>query len=125
VSDSVQTPERLQHAVATLRRRRAELERAGVQHLAIFGSVARGEDRPDSDVDILVTIAPGAQVGLLELVRMSRQLESWLGRKIDLAEPEGLRHESDRAEGTGGGLLADEFLARDAASLFTAPKILI
>jgi predicted nucleotidyltransferase len=62
-----------------------------VRHVAVFGSIARGEGRPDSDVDLLVTIAPDAPVGLLELARLSRHLEALLGRTVDLAEPDGLR----------------------------------
>jgi predicted nucleotidyltransferase len=81
----------LEQVLKHLRRGRPALERAGIRHVAIFGSVARGDDRPDSDVDLLVTIAPEAPVGLLELVRLSRHLETLLGRKVDLAEPEGLK----------------------------------
>ena len=80
----------LEQVLKRLRQGRSALERAGIRHVAIFGSVARGEDRPDSDIDLLVTIAPEAPVGLLELVRMSRHVETLLGRKVDLAEPEGL-----------------------------------
>jgi len=81
----------LSEALGVLRDRRAELERTGVVHLAVFGSVARGDDRPDSDVDLLVTIAPGAPVGLLEMIRLSRRLEEILGRRVDLAEPAALK----------------------------------
>ena len=80
----------LEQVLKRLRQGRSALERAGIRHVAIFGSVARGEDLPDSDIDLLVTIAPDAPVGLLELVRMSRHLETLLGRKVDLAEPDGL-----------------------------------
>jgi predicted nucleotidyltransferase len=81
----------LREALELLRDRRTELERNGIVHLAVFGSLARGDDRPDSDVDLLVTIAPGAPIGLLELVRLSRRLEELLGRKVDLAEPAALK----------------------------------
>ena len=40
--------------IATLQQHRAELEGRGVVHAAVFGSVARGQARPDSDVDILI-----------------------------------------------------------------------
>jgi len=50
--------------------------------VGVFGSVARGEDRPDSDVDLLVRFAKGKS--LLGLVRLERELTAALGRKVDL-----------------------------------------
>jgi uncharacterized protein len=55
-----------------------------VEFLGVFGSVARGEDRPESDVDLLVRFAPDSRVGLFGLVRMGSELEQLLGRKVDL-----------------------------------------
>lgn len=55
-----------------------------VEFLGVFGSVARGEDRPDSDVDLLVRFAPENHGGLFQLVRMESDLERLLGRKVDL-----------------------------------------
>lgn len=52
----------------------------------IFGSVARGEDRPDSDIDILVTFDKEAHVGLLKYAGMICDLEDMLHRTIDLVE---------------------------------------
>ncbi len=48
----------------------------------VFGSVARGEDRVDSDVDLLVDL-PG-EMGLLELGRLQSRLENLLGSTVDL-----------------------------------------
>ena len=56
-----------------------------VQELALFGSAARGEMRPDSDVDLLVEFKPAARPGLLGLAAMSRELSTLLGRHVDLA----------------------------------------
>src|SRR5208283_4309565 len=53
----------------------AELRARGVAHAALFGSIARGDDRPDSDIDIMVEIAPGARVGLFQYVGIVRYLE--------------------------------------------------
>ncbi len=70
-------------ALALLQAHRIELERLGVQSLAIFGSVARDEARPDSDVDVLVEFrGPATFAGYLDL---KRTLESLLGRPVDLA----------------------------------------
>jgi len=55
-----------------------------VRELALFGSTARGEEGPASDVDLLVTFAPDAEWGLLDHVRMQRELEGLLGREVDL-----------------------------------------
>lgn len=53
----------------------------------LFGSFSRGEEREDSDVDILVQYDRTTQsVGLFTIVRIKQQLESILGRKVDLVE---------------------------------------
>jgi hypothetical protein len=74
-----------------LRRHIAEIRAFGVSSLAVFGSVARGEERPDSDVDILVQFSE--PVGLFEFVRVQRHLGRLLGRNVDLATPDALREE--------------------------------
>jgi predicted nucleotidyltransferase len=54
----------------------------GVTNLRVFGSVARGQDRPDSDVDLLADLPP--RMGLLELGRVQAELEAILGSQVDL-----------------------------------------
>jgi predicted nucleotidyltransferase len=56
--------------------------RHGLTNVRVFGSVARGQERPGSDVDLLVDVAPG--VGLFELGRCQAELESMLGARVDL-----------------------------------------
>jgi len=51
---------------------RSELEARGVAHLAIFGSRARGDERPDSDLDMLIEVKPQARFSLLELIGVER-----------------------------------------------------
>ncbi len=53
-----------------------------VASLKVFGSVARGEEREDSDIDILVQFVH--PVSLLTLVRLERELSALFGRKVDL-----------------------------------------
>ena len=60
----------------------------GITNVRVFGSVARGEARPDSDVDLLVD----APVSLgLKLMRAGRELEALLGRPVDLIPEDSLR----------------------------------
>ena len=60
----------------------------------LFGSAARGEDRPDSDIDLLVDFDQGSC--LFDLIRMSRELEALLGRAVDVVSAGGLKSR-DRA----------------------------
>lgn len=57
--------------------------------LAVFGSVARGEDGPDSDVDFLVRFAAGAS--LTDLIRLEEDLANLLGRRVDVVSVGGLK----------------------------------
>ena len=66
-------------------------ERNRVSELAVFGS-ALGEDfTPDSDVDILITFLPNAEVSLFDLVDMADELSSIVGRRVDLVPKHGLK----------------------------------
>jgi predicted nucleotidyltransferase len=56
------------------------------QTLALFGSILRQDFNADSDVDVLVSFAPDAQWSLFDLVRMESELETILGREVDLVE---------------------------------------
>jgi predicted nucleotidyltransferase len=57
-----------------------------VTELALFGSVLRGDFRPDSDVDVLISFAPETRWSLFDLVTMEQELETLLGREVDLVE---------------------------------------
>ena len=74
-----------------LRDHREELARLGVRHAWIIGSVARGEDRPDSDVDIAVDIDPQLVRDLFAYSRVRRTLEAVVGRPVDIARRDRLR----------------------------------
>lgn len=85
---------------------RADLEKNGVRHLAIFGSFARGTEREVSDVDVLLDIDPEAHFSLFDLAQVRDQLVNLVGREVDVV--------------TAGGL-NDEFrseISRDAVYLF-------
>jgi len=63
--------------------------RNGAVNVRIFGSVARGDNRPDSDIDFLVNLEAGRS--LLDLARFLRELQTLLGQKVDVVTEAGLR----------------------------------
>ena len=74
--------------IATLRAHEPELRRAGIRRLSLFGSVARGDAAPDSDVDLAAEFDPAAGVDLVHLVALERRIGEALGRAVDiLPEP--------------------------------------
>jgi len=62
-----------------------------VRELSLFGSAARGEMRPDSDIDLLVEFLPGAEVDLVDYAGLMLDLSKLLGRKVDLVSKNGLK----------------------------------
>ena len=58
-------------------------DRYGIAELKIFGSRARGEDRPDSDIDVLYTLRPGRRLGW-EIEQLADELTQLFGHKVDL-----------------------------------------
>jgi len=66
------------------------LRERGLTALALFGSTARGTSQPDSDVDVLIDIAPDVGFSLVDLVSVQHFLEDNLGRKVDVVIREGL-----------------------------------
>ena len=76
-----------------LRRKRAALieaaRRRGASNLRVFGSVARGQDGPYSDVDLLVDLSPGT--GLVGLSGLERELSEILGVDVDLSPADSLK----------------------------------
>ena len=81
------------------RKRIAEFcKRWNITEFSLFGSVLREDFRPDSDVDVLVSIDPKAHIGLFELAEMGLELEEMFKRPVDLVEKEGLRNPYRRSE---------------------------
>ena len=80
-------------AITLLKTRRKEIleiaARNGAVNVRVFGSVARGEDRPDSDIDFLVNLESGRS--LLDLARLLRELNTLLGYPVDVITEAGLR----------------------------------
>jgi predicted nucleotidyltransferase len=67
---------------AIKKRVRPICEHAGIEMLGVFGSVARGQDTPESDIDMIVRFRE--PVGLIEFIDVENEIESALGRHIDL-----------------------------------------
>jgi predicted nucleotidyltransferase len=86
--------------LATLRAHEAELRRAGIRHLSLFGSVARGDAAPESDVDLAAELDPDARIGMFALGALERRLAELVGRPVDLlsepVETQRLRASIDR-----------------------------
>ncbi len=62
-----------------------------MKSLAVFGSAARRQLRPDSDVDLVMELQPDARVGLLRHARMTSELEDIFGRRVDLGTRSALK----------------------------------
>lgn len=62
-----------------------------VKELSIFGSRARGDNRPDSDYDLLVDFRQDADIDLFDYSRMQVDLEEIIGHKVDLVDKTGLK----------------------------------
>src|ERR1700676_1983558 len=60
----------LQNALQVLRTHETDLRRLGVTHAAVFGSVARGEARAESDIDVLVELDDSRPIGVFEYARL-------------------------------------------------------
>jgi uncharacterized protein len=70
--------------IATLRAHEDELRQAGICRLSLFGSMARGDARQESDVDLAVEFYPGAKIGMFRLTAIERRLAEILGCAVDL-----------------------------------------
>ncbi len=77
--------------IGKLRAHEAELKAAGIQRLAIFGSVARGDNSPESDVDLLADFDKTRHYTLLTMGRLESRLAELLGTRVDLSSPEWLK----------------------------------
>jgi uncharacterized protein len=62
-----------------------------VRELSLFGSAARGEMGPESDIDLLVDYFPSARPSLFDLIGMTNELSDLLGRKVDLGVKRALK----------------------------------
>ena len=72
-----------------LKHNQTYLHEHGVKSLSVFGSMARGDATPESDIDILVEFE--RPVGLFELIRLKLHLEELTGKRVDLVTVDAIR----------------------------------
>lgn len=83
-AEAMSRPAQALFAAETVSRIHEIAARHGVSNIRIFGSFARGEARPDSDVDLLVNLAEGRS--LFDLIHFEQEVEDLLGRKVEACE---------------------------------------
>ncbi|MDA9450898.1 MULTISPECIES: nucleotidyltransferase family protein [Bradyrhizobium] len=78
-------------AIAILRQSERALRERGVLHAALFGSVARGDNRPGSDIDIMVEIDPDAQITVFDYVELKDYISNLFDGPVDVVNRDGLK----------------------------------
>jgi uncharacterized protein len=77
--------------IATLLANRAELERQGVLHAALFGSRARGDATAKSDIDIMIDLDPESDIGVFEYVGLKEYISGLFDIPVDVVNRNGLK----------------------------------
>jgi uncharacterized protein len=76
--------------IARLKENEAALRAQGVAHAALFGSVARGEQGPYSDIDIMIELDPAARVTMFDYVDIKDYIEGLFQGPVDVVNRDGL-----------------------------------
>lgn len=77
--------------IARLRANELALRQRGVAHAALFGSRARGDQRPGSDTDIMIEFDPSARVTVFDYVSLKRYIGELLDGRVDVVNRDGLK----------------------------------
>ena len=77
--------------VARLKENEAALRARGVAHAALFGSRARGDARPGSDIDIMIEIDPAAHIGVFDYAGLKDYIAEFFDAPVDVVSREGLK----------------------------------
>jgi len=78
-------------ALATLRQSEDALRSRGVAHAALFGSVARGDNRPDSDIDVLIEFDPEAHVTVFDYAGLKLYIAQLFPQRVDVIDRAALK----------------------------------
>ena len=77
--------------IARLKQAEPALRARGIRRAAVFGSVARGEDRPDSDIDIMIEVDPEAHLTVFEYVGLKEYVAGLFDGPVDVVSRDGLK----------------------------------
>jgi predicted nucleotidyltransferase len=77
--------------IATLKAAEPALRARGVRRAAVFGSIARGDDRPDSDIDILVEFEPGSEGSIYEYMNLKEYIAGLFDGPVDVIDRHALK----------------------------------
>ena len=80
-----------QEIIARLRKNESALRDRGVRPAALFGSSARGDQRPDSDVDIMIEVDPAARIGIYEYVAIKDYIAGLFDIRVDVVRRDRLK----------------------------------
>jgi uncharacterized protein len=86
LEEAERQPPQLADVVGQLRALEKPLRARGISAVWVFGSVARGDAKPDSDVDLAIDFKMDTLSPLFELVRIKEEIEAALGRPVDIGE---------------------------------------
>ena len=81
----------LNDVLRTLRTHENELKRLGASHAAVFGSIARGEAKPSSDIDVLVDLDPAMPMGVFQYARLKLYIDEILDGAGDVVNRKTLK----------------------------------
>ena len=74
-----------------MRENEGPLRERGIRHAALFGSCARGEERPDSDIDIMIEVDPAARIGVYEYVAIKDYIAGLFDTRVDVVRHDRLK----------------------------------
>src|SRR5882757_4697806 len=77
--------------IARLKEAEPALRARGIRRAAVFGSIARGEDRPDSDIDILVEFEPGSEGSIYEYMNLKEYIAGLFDGPVDVIDRHALK----------------------------------
>jgi predicted nucleotidyltransferase len=87
----IRTAMKSEDVIATLREHESALRARGVRHAALFGSRARGDYRPDSDIDILIEIEPDTITDIFSYAGLKRHIADLFPERVDVVNREALK----------------------------------